>query len=803
MKNACARTAFVLKASVCAFALAGASAAYAQDLAPAGSDDQADNEVAEDETNENLVVVTARFREETSQDIGASIAALDASVIEEEGITDFQSIANRIVGLDSIDRGPNQNDPSLRGVSNNTISISADTGRYSPLISQFFDDIPVSAATGSQKDFAMFDIERIEVLRGPQPTLFGEGAVGGAIRFVSRSPDLGATGINDIVLQSEISDTKDGSLAYRFSGAASATLVPDELAVRTSFSYRDGGGFIDYPVLGLTDANDFEQFSGRIVIVGEPTDRFSFRIVGMYGEDESFGANIAAPPPASPKDLVFNSAVLPPTTDTYGMLSVNLAYDFGPITVTSISSYYNRDFDSTVAADVLAQLFSVSASFGADPFLFPTALTLQAIEDELFSQEFRFVSDFDGPLNFVAGLNYQSVDSTAETLVDIPGFAAVTGPLFINPADATDEVVAAINTFETEQWSAFAEFTFSVSDRLRLIGGARYLREEIVSTFVQERSVFPITPPLFPPYIVNDTGDLLELAGVNVSQAFVLDKLLPRAAIEFDASDDVLLYASVATGARNGNINSLGNALLASSGDPALLNQFTTFNEDEILSFEAGMKSTWLNNDLIVNVSAFHSTYKDPQITFIINSGVTGNGPDIDIFGVEFESFWQITDIFSAYVNASYQDAAFQGDQLLTAGIFTEPDLREGNRPINVPEWSVAAGADFDVPLSDTIALKGGVSYSHTGSRFSTPQNFVSTELAPLDIFNIRLGFEGEWWSLQAYVRNLTNDVEFVTLFGNEGQSGFRTPDGGFDLVVTDAAVNRPRTIGLVGTLKF
>lgn len=214
---------------------------------------QAENDIPQDnrqQASEGEIIVTARFREESVQDIGASISAIDSSAILREGINDFEDIARRTPGVTAVDRGPSQNDISIRGISNGVSQRLSDLGGSGPLVSQFLDDIPVAAATASQRDFNYFDFDRIEILRGPQPTLFGEGSVGGTIRYFSRSPQLSGAPVSDMQFVSRLSFTEDGGANISASAAASFILVPDKLAIRVVGNYRRDEGFIDNPCSG-------------------------------------------------------------------------------------------------------------------------------------------------------------------------------------------------------------------------------------------------------------------------------------------------------------------------------------------------------------------------------------------------------------------------------------------------------------------------------------------------------------------------------------------------------------------------
>ena len=752
---------------------------------------------AEDEAERTLnqVVVTARFREETAQDIGGSLSALDAESIERAGITDFEDIVLRTAGLNLNDRGPNQNDVGIRGISSGVLQQFGDTGISGPLISQFVDDIPTAASTASQRDFNYFDFDRVEVLRGPQPTFFGEGSVGGTIRYATRTPDLSGETISDSIIKAGVSFTEDGGANYSISAASTFVIVPDKLAVRGVINYRDDDGFIDNVVLGTSDINDYEAFSGRLVLLYEPIDDLSIRLMGFIGRDDIGENNTVTPPPTPASSLISSSTVDGDNSDDFELYTARVDYDFGPVKVSSITGWFERDTE--------AEFFCGGcAAFG---LFLPNPIgpvTELESDDRSFTQEFRFVSDFEGPLSFTAGLYFQDTDFSSENTTTAPGF----GDFVVFPA-GSDLLFEQFNAIESEQYSVFAELTYHVTDRLRLIGGARYVNEEIENTTtLSTLALGGGVTGLEPPFAIGNLTDFVTGAGLSNTGIFEVDTVLPRGAIEYDVTEDALVYGIVSTGIRNGNLNPSSSAFFASGGDPDLFTAIRTFSDDEVLSYEIGAKTTWLGGKLTANVAGFFTEFKDPQVESATPFVLVQNGPDLDIIGIELETAWQVNDFLDLYFNGAYQDTSFQDNFLLapaSAAAGFPFDLLAGNESANSPDLSYSVGANGNYPLKGrNLSLTGNVSYSYTGSRFSTVTNAPSSRLAPLNILNLRAGIEGENWSVVGYVSNLANDVEFTSISGSLGVPVV-TPEGALDFIPTDVAVNRPRTIGVEATVRF
>jgi iron complex outermembrane receptor protein len=491
---------------------------------------------------DDVIIVTSRFREETVQDIGASIAGISSEEIRARGLQDIEDLARTVAGMANVKTRQNSNDIAIRGVR------SAGSGyETSTVFSVFLDDVSVTGS-GNIRDFSSVDLNRIEVIRGPQPTLFGEGAVGGVIRYFTNDPDLDGPRITGDAA-GRYETITDGGAAYTVQNSTSLILVPGKVGLRLSGFHRNDDGFIDNPSEG-EDVNDFETTGGRAVLLAELSPRLEVRLSAFLSRDE-LGESTQVDPGSDPEDLTFSASPRSGSyTDDFDLYAGRVTYSFDAIDVTSITGYYER---STASA-----LFSAGNSFGLAPF-FPTidttAFNTSSSEFEQFSQEFRFVSDFDGPLNFAAGVYYRDREDVSGQFLTGDGFVTVTNP-------SSSNLATRLSSTKSKQYSAFAEFTYELTERLRLIGGARYVNDTVTATLEQDDVVnlvptFDSQGNLIPWTETNPIGfvstlDLLTGAGFGTEFEFELEKFLPRAGVEFEVSDDMLLYANIAQGARNG-----------------------------------------------------------------------------------------------------------------------------------------------------------------------------------------------------------------------------------------------------------
>ncbi|MBW8295142.1 TonB-dependent receptor [Sphingopyxis sp.] len=768
-------------------------------------------------SNADEIVVTARFREESIQDIGGSIAALDGAELQRSGIVDFEDLANRVAGVELLDRGPNTNEINIRGVTNST-QVSGNA--LQPLVSILVDDISVASSSASQRDFNFFDFDRVEVLRGPQPTYFGEGAMGGVIRYFSADPDLDSGKTFDGTSSGGVSSTNNGGVNYRVENATSLILVPEKLGIRIVGFYRKDDGYIDNLGLNKNNMNDFESFGGRAIIVARPTENLTLRLAAHVGRDDIGELNFIEPTTigasVGTEDLIAPSLSLIDglNQDDFELYSGKISYNSGPITIESITGLYKRRRE--------AETFSSAYTYGFEGFFnaFPpfntasnllssdlTAIAQTRGNERSVSQEFRFVSDYDSPLNVVAGAFFQDTKATSTALVTGDGYANITDT-------GSTEIERSTTRVDTRQFSGFVELSYDVSDRLRLFAGARYVNEKVKSTLV-ESFVIGIFSPIFtdpsdifaPIYfpVPNDVEALTAPGGPGTSFDFKLNTFLPRVAFEYDITRDVMLYGTLARGVRNGGLNSPFSALgFGPVGSPEFEDALT-YGSDDIVTGEIGVKSRWMDGDLTFNIAGFYSDFDNPQIGISNPGALTANGPQLRIYGLEVESVYKASSNVSLFFSGNLTEAEYTKGMSVfaVAGAPADyQDLAKGNRPPNVPSLSFSTGADLRYPLdSDDLELTGQIAFQYIGERETFPQNFATGKLGSMEMLNLRVGLEREWWSLTAYMTNVLNDLELQAT--TIPTSSARLVNGVLDGPLSSAFINRPRTTGLTLTVRY
>ena len=758
------------------------------------------------------IIVTARFREEYVQDIGASIAAYGEGQIVRTGMFEVQDIALRTVGMEVLDLGPNVNDINIRGISN-----ALPTGRgLKALATTFLDDVVVSGlGSGAAADFNTFDLSRIEVLRGPQPTHFGEGSVGGTLRFFTKDPGLNEGWSGTARVGTET--TRHGESSWRVDAGLTIPVIEDALAFRLVGYHQDQSGFIDLANLGIENANDFESNGFRGVMLWEPNDRFAMRLSAHvnrldYGEINDIDpTQDGLDESLSGENLYSASSIEAENFDDFDLFALRMAYDFNRITAESITGYFSRNLNTSAenAAITVGFRLLLSGAFGVTD-IDTTTLSLADSVEETLSQEFRFISEFDGPLNFTAGLYFKDSTVDSVTSLNSEGMSVILVP-------QTPNLSYSDTTEETEQASAFAELHWSVTDRFRLIAGARYVNETFTTTIneqviIQVAGLLGVDPATgYPQFPVGSDLDTLASFGLGNSFEFDLDEWLPRIGMEYDLGEDVLLYLTAARGLRNGGLNSVVTAAFEAFDpdtgefDDDIFLGALQYRPDSVNSLELGLKTALNDGRAILNSSVYWSKYEDPQVLVGVPWFGVRNAPIEDIWGVEFESTFLLGDFWSTFANVAYMDASFTDSMRLTS-IPGAPDdyedLQEGNRPTNTPEWTFNVGADFDYPLGNGLTFFGHGNFSYVDQRYGAVQNFPSTRFGSIGILNLRLGIRGDRWSATVYGNNLLDDLEMQATVA-PSNAAYIDENGVLDANVSQVFTNRPRTVGLMLQYSF
>ena len=458
------------------------------------------------------IIVTASHREATLLDTSSSVSVFTAQFIEERALRSIDDLIGLTPGIvaDQPDLYGDNNTFTIRGVNAQALS-NATVGIY-------LDDVPLTVGGGSDEPTVrMFDLERVEILRGPQGTLWGAGAMGGAIRYISNKPDA-ASGFGG-QFRLEGLTTKDGDRGYALDGVLNIPLAADLAALRITASHADQGGYIDLPnALGgpYKDANSGERSTARAVLRFTPTERVTIDLQAWIEERDYKGLTVLSNRAVSTLVDDIESGILATGEASFYQYSLRILYSFDAFDLLSLSSNIDNESD-----------FAFPQPVGMPP----NQTTFSGSELESFTQEIRLLSTGNGPFSWIAGAFYQSADRDGGLSLAALGLNSV-------------------NVEQRDQLSFYGELSYQWTQSLQATVGMRYFSEDTDGTSV-----------------VDFGGVILE----DILDQGRFTKSSPKALLSYRPSESLNLYASASQGFRVGGLNLSLNPAVARSFDPDLL----------------------------------------------------------------------------------------------------------------------------------------------------------------------------------------------------------------------------------------
>lgn len=736
--------------SVAGLALAMPMAAHA-----AAEDADSANDATE-------IVVTATKREGRLQDQPLAISAVTAEALSRSGKDRVEDILTSAPSFTMVPTGPTQQKVVLRGISagGSFDAQSAATGFY-------LDDVPLSSSfTTSGTDLRLFDVARVEVLRGPQGTLYGGGSMGGTIKMVTNQPN---TGEFSGKLDAGMSATRNGAGAYDFSGMINVPLAKDLLAVRLVGVYSKQDGFIRDAVTG-TRAGGAEIKGVRGSIKWTPSGAVSITAMGLY--QDSVFTGYGAIDTDRNHNLVYGDLKQSRITPEGGngktrILNLVGSFDLGFATLTSSSSYLNiRSTNVQDSSRYLGTLVrAATASTFGTPATLPTMAYINSLPDseKAFIQEARLASNGTGPFSWIIGGFYQHdrlVVHRADYYDPSTYLGTVFGTIGASPIDLDTLTIR-------DMYAAFGEATYAFTPQLKLTAGLRYSHTRNHYETVSY-GILLGRPTRASALVGNSTASQGHLS--------------PKVTLSFAPSSDFMVYATVSEGFRPGGPN------IVLPPDPATgLNTPSTFSPDKLWNYEIGAKSTWLDKRLVINLALFQMDLRNLQVVatrgdrlpYIANAG------NVRSKGVELEVSLRPTDELTFGLAGAYTDDKFTQ---AAAAISALP----GYRVAYVPKIAGSASVDWRKPISDSTTVFFNANVSHNsgapiGYNASTQQPGVS--LKPYTLGDIRIGASFKsGFEATLFVQNV-GDTRGET-FIDSSKLGL----GSNKLAVT---IVRPRTFGI------
>ncbi|HUO85789.1 MAG TPA: TonB-dependent receptor [Thermoanaerobaculia bacterium] len=822
MPNLAARSAFVVSlfAASALLPTGSDSSVLAQETeAPPETGVQAEEEespqdepVVEEapQTFAEQISVTARKREEMIGDVPFSLAAPTEDVLRERGASDLEGVSANVAGFSVQNLGPGQSQVAMRGVSAG--QIVRDQPGVKEQVGVYLDESVISLSLFTP-DLDLFDLSRVEVLRGPQGTLFGSGSLSGTVRYITNKPELGvAESFGEFSV-----DSVDGGGVGGTAKAAVNAPLGDNAAMRVTAYFTSYGGFLDAVQPGLSvadDVNDGERVGARVALQFEPNERLTITPRLIYQEVEMNGwnriddFNILANPFTTTRPAVDLGErqqfiqLQEDFSDEFLLVDLTLEYDLGPSTLTSITSYTDRDV--FVRRDAGALTGSIT---GGTIGLPESVYTLDAPLDDattaqMLTQELR-LSGERGRLFWVGGIFYSEMDRDYGQDLLVSGFEDATGIPTAGFRAPKDVLFFSDLSYEFEQLALFGEATYSLSDRLDLTGGVRFYDFEETRDQVFDG-------------IFSDAGPS--------SGSVTADGFAPRIIASYELSERTDLNAQVSKGFRLGGINDPLNIPLCRGQDEATFSGNEFWDDEELWNYEVGSKSTFMNGRGSFNAAAFYMDISDLQATVTAgtcSSRLVLNVPEARSTGIELELAAQPNPTFDFAVSASYTDSELgstlsrtdpQGNVLIISGI------EKGKRLPTVPELQAAAAANYRWEMRQGRAGYVSGTYQYVGSRFTqigdqeagfgtvdllalpntiggplTQSVFrFDPELPAYDILNLRVGVLSDRWDVALFVNNVLDERALLALDqerGRLGRVGYLT--------------NQPRTLGISTRVNF
>jgi iron complex outermembrane receptor protein len=792
---------------------------------PQSQEDKKKEEEKQKVTEE--VTVTARKREETIQEIPISVAAPTASELRDRGAENIEDVAANVAGFTVQNLGPGQSQIAMRGVSSG--QIVRDQPGVKEQVGVYLDESVISLSLFTP-DIDLFDLSRVEVLRGPQGTLFGSGSESGTVRYITNQPKLlTSESAGEVGVQTISNGSVGGDVKF-------ATNVPigTTSAMRLAAYYTRYGGFIDavQPSLSINkDVNDGYRAGTRLSFLFKPSDQWSitprivYQRVDMNGWNRIDVFNIlgnqftTTRPQVQLGDHRVFTQIGEPFTDKFLLGDVNVSYNLGGgTTVTSVTSYTDRNV--LVVRDAGALTSSITGgSIGLPAAVYTLNAPLNdSTKAKVFTEEVR-IAGGTKQFQWVAGGFFDHMKRHYAQDLPVTGFTAVSGIPTASVFAPTDALFWSDLNYNFHQYALFGEATYSMNDRFELTGGLRFYNYKEDRTQIFDG-------------IFGEGGDGKPQLQPGSAKA---NGAAPRVMANWKISDASRLYAQVAKGFRLGGINDPLNVSLCTPADLQTFSGHDSWNDETLWNYEVGSKNRVMGGRGSVNVAAFYADIKDLQATVTAgscSSRLVFNVPKARSAGAEIEVDMAPVPAFDFALSATHTDSKLkstvtstdpQGNVTIVSGI------QNGARMPTVPENQAALSGTFHWTAANNWAGYATGTYQYIGDRYTqvgdeyltciggaagpcTPatlninsygkntiggpltQNTITfnPKLPSYNILNLRVGVLRGRWDTALFVNNVTNETAFLSL---DRERGF--------LARVSFLTNQPRTIGISSRVNF
>lgn len=700
------------------------------------------------------IIVTATKRTQSLQDVPVAVSAVTAEDIRARGYTDYSDFLNALPGVYFTDAGPGSSGVQIRG-------LAASEGGVASTVATYFGETVTSVLTnfGGKPNLRLVDVERVEVLRGPQGTLFGANSLAGVVRIIPAAPDLQEFSLDLATRAYATAHSDDAS--YHFEAAANIPLLEDKLALRLVGYQHEIAGYIDneFPgqpavdysaTFGLPegtlvtpaieaftrrDINDEETTGGRAALRWQATDRLRFDL--MLATQEV--------------DVKSEPFVLPDGGD-YGQPRGLDRYEQGGqgerLDIHSLTISYDWDNASLISATNRVQMqrhnlqditFLAEGAFGAP---IPWSLRDRSW-GELFTQELRVQSSGDGPFQWMLGGFYLEQDADATQFV--PDYSCPTClPTVLFGEDFALDFPR-VKFSDQEQRSIFGEVSYRVAPRWVVGAGVRYLEEELKSLDGPSRGL--LVGGLLPP---------------QPTRAGKVDEVNPSAYVRFEPSGDTSFYVQAARGFRSGNVNQSLPEECRAQADALGIGTLT--EPDTLWNYELGVKSVLEGGRLSIHSAIYKHQWEGVQLSTLLDCGFGQgfNGGNVEGEGVELELQARISNAWRVNLSAAYNHNEFE--RIRSTGVA----FSVGEHLPNAPQKNGSAGVQYDFVLGGQWSGFARIDYVYLGDiRFKYGQDELGRDVIvnqpSFETTDVRLAFQRDALSIELFGENVADERAAIT----------------------------------------
>lgn len=780
-----------------------------------------------------VINVTATRRSGTVQEAPLNITALDNDVIAQQNISELADIARWVPGLTITDQGGREASPIIvRGLNTNSSGPGSDGGT----VSTYIGELPAAV------DLKLVDVERVEVLIGPQGTLYGAGTLGGAIRYILNKPE---TDITSASVFGDLSSTAESDSLTRQGGfIVNVPLISDTLALRASLNYLNDPGYIDYnylvrePGVSLTDpdwsnsaevadniyrkadANGEKTTTGRIALRWTPNDwldstlNYYFQNEKIEGRGITHYDSLGEPNPLKPLVGKYESAYRyeEPNDIDNSLLSLEISADLGFAELVSATGLAKtEEHGQRDQTDLLLRL-----DYGYEEFPAFSAFTREDEEEDVFTQELRLVSTGDSDWNWIVGAFYNKSEFEGYSREFTPGFdqyALTEWETGGNPRPDALEYISVDDTTITEK-AIFGELGYQMTEQLAFTVGARFYDYDVKSRSAIDlplyNSVFDGAPSDaitldFKDANAEDSGNLLKF---NTNYKF---------------TSDVMGYFTVSEGFRIGGSNGVAPCPVPLPEDRQIvcaLPDERIFTPDMTTNYELGFKTSWFKNKLHFNAALFNVDWEDAQVSGATVNGqqpIITNAASANSRGVEISARAILPNGVSTYATYAYTRAELTSDAPFLFAVVDDQgtelqdfyDGKDGDRLPGSPEHQFSLGLNYQTEVLDGKQLDLTYGLTYQSDVISKVGLRADGETLPAySLSNVAAKLAEDSWSVTFYVDNLFDKYAFTSVRRDKGDVGLATYP---EMNVNDPALQRnyghyiltPMTVGMKFNYQF